>query len=486
MSAAAPSAGCTDDPARRPPSDPPVDAGDDGDAPIKCGAGDALVDGACVPAGVPAGGCGDGFVSENHGCTPVLPPGACGRGTMAVPGERNCRPVAGCGDPPWGDIPVDSGTQYVDGSYRGTDSDGSADRPWTTVQAGIIHAESGGIVAIAEGIYPESPVSGGKPVALWGRCPELVELQSWEQFEALVLDADGAEVHTLALTSKQSFGLFVAGGLGIVVDRVWIHDTADYGFYIAGFLDETEVTVRGSLVERGTAGLVMTSGKATLEETVVRQGVFDPLLGPGRGVDIGDDPDTGIASQAEIRRSVIEENMESGVVVYGSEVTITDTVIRNTLPAADGRFGHGLAVQSSAAPSQVTLNTSVIEGNRSIGLSVVGSTLSMSRSVVSATSPQELDRKFGDGIFALQFGKTELTISESRIADSARAGVANFAATMSIGATVLECNAIQLDGEALGGDYQFEDRGGNACSCGPEAGVCQVVSTNLEPPIAVR
>ncbi|MBI4701007.1 MAG: hypothetical protein HY744_07590 [Deltaproteobacteria bacterium] len=106
---------------------------------MPCPPGEALVDGGkCQPAGVPAEACGQGFEPDgNGGCEPILPAEPCPKGQMAVPGETECHEVAPCGAGKWGDIPADNATQYVDAAYAGGGSDGSAEKPWTSIQAGI-------------------------------------------------------------------------------------------------------------------------------------------------------------------------------------------------------------------------------------------------------------------------------------------------------------------------------------------------------------
>src|SRR5262249_5002934 len=131
-------------------------------------------DGRCVPAGVPPGGCGDGFAQDRErSCAPVLPADPCPAGMMAVPGEPECRDIAPCGAGTWGDIPTGADTQYVDQSYPGTDSDGSVQRPWRMLGNAVAATASGAIIAIAAGSYVEDVVIQGKSVRLWGKCPKM-------------------------------------------------------------------------------------------------------------------------------------------------------------------------------------------------------------------------------------------------------------------------------------------------------------------------
>ena len=109
--------------------------GEETDAPVEatpsCLPGDVAVDGQCQPPGVPADACAPGFAPDgNAGCVPVLPPAPCPVATIALLGETSCRPVAECGEAPWGLVVVEPGAQYVDAGYAALDSDGSAARPW--------------------------------------------------------------------------------------------------------------------------------------------------------------------------------------------------------------------------------------------------------------------------------------------------------------------------------------------------------------------
>src|SRR4029079_675257 len=126
----------------------PADAGPDA-----CPPGTMLLDdGGCQKAGVPPGACGQGFEPNGQGgCNAILPAAPCPPGQMAVPGDTQCHEVAPCGNGDYGTIPVEATTQFVNGAYPGSDSDGTNVRPWKHIQDGIDHAKSGAIVAVAAG-----------------------------------------------------------------------------------------------------------------------------------------------------------------------------------------------------------------------------------------------------------------------------------------------------------------------------------------------
>jgi len=93
---------------------------------------------------------------------------------MAAPGDDACHEIADCGAAPWGAIPVEPSTIYVDAAYAGGGSDGSAQRPFPTIAGGVAAAASGAIVAVAGGSYAESVILQ-KKVARWGPLPEARE-----------------------------------------------------------------------------------------------------------------------------------------------------------------------------------------------------------------------------------------------------------------------------------------------------------------------
>ncbi len=140
----------------------------------ECVPGDIVApDGACLKPGV--GECPEGFVASEPGaCSAIVPSEVCAPGTMAVPGEEACREVSPCGDGTWGDIPVESNTQYVDAAFNGP-STGGADAPWRTINEAISAAEPGAIVAVAAGTYAEE-VYPWKAVRVWGRCASMVHV----------------------------------------------------------------------------------------------------------------------------------------------------------------------------------------------------------------------------------------------------------------------------------------------------------------------
>src|SRR5437763_1439095 len=140
-------------------------------APVGCQAGEVTrANGSCQKPGVPADGCAKGFKHDaDVGCEPILPAVPCGAGQLAVPGESACHEVAACGAGAFPSVPSGGGgkVQYVDGSYKAGNSDGTQSKPWPTVQAAVDAAAAGDALAIAAGKYPED-VTLAKQLRVYG------------------------------------------------------------------------------------------------------------------------------------------------------------------------------------------------------------------------------------------------------------------------------------------------------------------------------
>ncbi len=377
----------------------------------------ALPDGSCIRPGIAPDDCYEGFVHDGeYGCEPILPPEPCPPGLMAVPGETECRPVMDCGEGTWGDLPTDGTTEHVDGSYAGGNSDGSAAAPWTTIGEAVAAAAPGALVAVAAGSYVEDVSISGKPVRLWGRCPERVELVGMGAELAAVdirVGASGTEVGGIALLGAAA-GLFLSGSEDVTFDRVWVHETASQGIHVEGALGPTSVSVVGSLVEQSNEiGLFLAGSDALVEGTVVRATL--PRASDqesGRGINIqlscfGGVCDPTTRANATLRGSLVEQNHDVGLFVTGSDVVVESTVVRVTLPqASDQRSGRGINIQACGTQSgcdptvraSATVRGSLVEQNHQFGLSIMGSDALVESTVVRANLPRASDQAFGRGI----------------------------------------------------------------------------------------
>ena len=91
---------------------------------------------------------------------------------------------------------------------------------------------------------------------------------------------------------------------------------------------------------------------------------------------------------------------------------------------------------------------------------------------------------FGDAVLAV--GGGSVWIGDSLLANTARAGIANWGSFVDVGNTKIQCSVFDLEGEPLGPqNFAYNDRGGNLCGCPTANGTCEAVSAGLAPPDAV-
>ena len=497
---------CGTDPSTA-PNDAGTEAGGGG-----CHAGEAELDGVCVPAGVTS--CASGFEPDGDGgCRAVLPASPCGPGELAVPGDGACHVVAPCPSTDWPELPAEAlaAAQYVDASYTGGDSDGSMRRPWTTLIEGIEAASAGAVVALAAGTYQGPFRTAERPVRIWGACPERVELTTEGDDPTLFVlsNADGSEVRSLSISGK--YPLAVTGSKAVLLEGLWLHDSEAPALAVVDALGESEVLLRGSLVESARQIGVLVAGATLSVESSVVRGTRATLAGQGGvGITAIASPADGVPSVLSIRSSVIEQNTATGVAVLGSEATLVGTLVRDTQPQpADGKFGEavvvvpdadfdvptratlegcvlernleasllvsdaeatvtettvrdsrpelalgergfGVAVQRSpqgSRPAHLTLRASTVLDSDLVGVFVGDATAEVDRVLVRRTSPTS-GSEDGDGFVVVNYGRgAEAVLTASRIEQSGRAGASSFSAILRLGSSAFECNAFHLDGE---------------------------------------
>lgn len=384
---------------------------------------------------------------------------------MAVPGESECRPVAPCADGTWGDIPVEPDTQFVDAAYGGGASDGSADRPWTSIPMALDAAAPGAIVAVAAGTYPGSLVVQ-KPVRLWGRCPELVTLNAPSAGQVLLvgLGGSGTVVRSLAVTGD-AMGIIVSGATDVELAELWVHHTADRGVNVeaspggasaarltdsliedAGVvavlalgaqLDVERVVVRGShqfsqstvvraiyaqfgpqhlerssltvtdtVVEDAHWGIQVVDSDAVIERTVVRRGRVPLLDADTLGVWIEHHPEGPGRSTGIIRNTVVQDVPGLDLYVTSSDVTIEDTTVRDNCLGAGGTEGDGVGIMirnefGRTDPAVASITFSTVEHCSNQGLSVVNSTTELTGTIVRHATGAPSEESYGSGIIVV-------------------------------------------------------------------------------------
>jgi hypothetical protein len=325
---------------------------------------------------------------------------------------------------------------------------------------------------------------------------------------ALAVSGADATVDASVLRDTLPEASSQTGGRGMNVEGGC---TASSGDVVCDPALASRVTLRGSLVDNNhDVGLFISGSEATVETTVVRGTMPQPadqtggrnlsIQVPCIGTTSGVQCDVTTRARVTLLSSVVEQCAEFGIFVSGSEATVEATVVRATWPSPDLRLGRGINVQQSCvetptgqscdvtARSLFTLRGSLLEQNHDIGLFVADSDATVERSVVRTTLAQAADGLFGDGVAVFADGApSALTIVDTRIEDSARAGVASFGGSISLAGSHIRCAAFALTADRYGqSEASVSDGGDNLCGCPQADTACKAVSANLEapPPLA--
>ncbi len=278
----------------------------------------------------------------------------CAEGWLADRGQ--CVPES-CGTGPWGNLEVDDSTIHVD-IEAAEGGDGSEYAPLRAIQAGLDLAGSrgGGLVAVAAGTYPETLELGTDHagVHLAGRCQGLVTL------DASVGDEDTAgiwlntrygevELSGLRILGSGYVGVLVGSGVVRLHDmRLQESGDAAIGAFRADTMAPTSLALEGCELIGSTANgiLAMDAGtQITLLDSEIRDTLPLGYVYMGYGIELWGGASL-LAERCEVAGSAA---MGVAVLDSGTEVTLVDTVVRDTLPDPDGDSGVGVAVSDGAS-----------------------------------------------------------------------------------------------------------------------------------------
>jgi hypothetical protein len=247
------------------------------------------------------------------------------------------------------------------------------------------------------------------------------------------------------------------------------------------------VQVRASLFEGNSyAQVVSWPGDLSLEGVVIRDGAPDPVVGLGEGVLVVGGHLT--ARGVQIEHSIFAGMQIGGAAIELQSIRVDDTVVApNSIPPL--AFGivhyhddHDPSLLGSGSMRDLHVTNSEVAGV------AVAADATLERVLVERTRSNWSTDAFGDGFAVATFmeerPRVVVTARDIVVRDSARAGMASFAADLTIENVVLDCNEIHLVGEELFGEPYFLDNlGGVTCGCGDTAEVCQVLTSGLEPPL---
>lgn len=437
-------------------------------------------DGTCMPVAAAAGvaSCATGFSEEDGGCVPLLPE-SCPPGEMAVPGEASCRAVLDCGAAPWGALPPTGTFVYVDAAAN-AGGDGSEIAPYDTLLDATQNAPDGATIVVAEGNY-QGPVILDRGLSLWGRCPDLVTIDSPNTvIAAVIVDASNVTVHGVSITGAQAGMYLLPDYTGNTIQNVHVFDTANDGIQVQspttlhnvlientallGLTNQgTDVTatgivvrgsqrigvavgppgtlaIEGSVIEdNARVGLLVTGSPATVEGSVIRRSTAD-VDDLGIGLRVQPSVAAGTRGDATVTRSVITDSHGSGLACAGSVCAVVDSVVSDTAPDDEG-FGRGVDVlEHLGHAAEATITTSLVQSNHEHGITCIDdASVTVDRVIVRDTQPSPVasgNERFGVGIGAFVSSFTtpspRLSVVSSLIAGNSEVGISGKGATVDV------------------------------------------------------
>ena len=332
-----------------------------------------------------------------------------------------------CGSGTWGDLTdVDV---HVDVTAE-SGGDGSADLPFRTIQEGLDAAgdDGGGRVALAAGTYPEMVTldEDHNGTILQGRCLELVVIDgnAEDRPAGVLMETDeevAVEIWDLTVTGgavgmEDPMGIS-AGGVAVDVGTLSLHRldvVANRKYGVVGKNDHSHLTL----------------DQVTVRGTLPVEAAF------GRGIGVG------VGATLQATNCIVEDNSEVGVFVMGSgaEADLTDTTVRGTTANGDDEMGFGLG---ASAGGVIRASGCVIEGNTVAGVAAINnnSDIELTDSVVRGTLPNstgmwgrgidveegaratvtscEVDHNFEAGIYAYSPGSV-ITVTDTIVSNTLR------------------------------------------------------------------
>lgn len=288
----------------------------------------------CQPVGWTT--CPQGFAlaASGWGCVDVTPASACAHATRERLGFADCQPVGSCDAP----FPPPDATLFVSALYSASQLDATHFR---ALVGALAAAHAGSIIAVDEGVYPES-LDLKVPVRIVGRCAEKVVLTS---------------------TSQRYTGIGVAKVVGVEVSGL----TIKRHLYAAMVLQGGSLLMKNCVLDDNHALAVYASDPGSrfeMQDSVIR-GTRVSADGPGWAVlsDLGAD--------VRLSNSAFIGNSTYGVVVRnaGSTLHVDDSVVASTLLDASGGSGFGLLVYRGGSAE---VHRSAFIANRGLGIIVSG------------------------------------------------------------------------------------------------------------------
>ncbi len=390
----------------------------------------------CAPwaDSVTAESCGPGealFVGE--GCARIGPP--CGAGRFAE------------------DLPSGASVVYVD-SDATAPGDGSEASPFASLEDALGAASAGDVIALSRGTHEAPLVRPGANVTLVGACVEetTIEAPTADTSGGTVIVAeDGVVLRNLRITGPR---IGVAISAEARLESILVDRPRGGGVIVNASVTGERVVVRDVMPEAGSSGgegiVAISGGQVDLEAVVLERtqalGVLGlssttridlrrvriaDVGGIGRGIELqmgatasltevametgglygfATDASSLTLSRAHLRegstielhagstltmsQADLDQSFSASVAVFDANATIEDTLITATTPDLAGESGFGIYAENA----DLTVDRTIVADSRTVGVFVVGGTVSLSDLSVLRTRHHEAWGVLGQGM----------------------------------------------------------------------------------------
>ncbi|MBI2393954.1 MAG: DUF1565 domain-containing protein [Deltaproteobacteria bacterium] len=217
-------------------------------------------------------------------------------------------------------------------------------------------------------------------------------------------------------------------------------------------LPRGRTTLRDSWISGSSyAGILVGGVPVIVERSVVRDTKPQPSRPAARGVVVQEHPGSKLRGELVMRSSVVERNVEIGVVASSSSVTVEDSIVRTTVPRADGTLGIGVVGQISSGrddPPEIKLVRTLVDDNRELGVYGNGALITLDGCTVRRTRPAKTG---GWGVHLVRDDKNgvdgELVVTGSVIEDNVESGVFTYQTKATIAGSLVR--AVGAGSEAV-------------------------------------
>jgi parallel beta-helix repeat protein len=289
----------------------------------------------------------------------------CGEGEIWDEQLGECLPEK-CGLDQYPTAPFeDKALIYVDAAYTG-DSDGSAERPYKTIEAALANAGENTSILIAVGDYVElaTLIIDKDGLDLVGRCSYLTKTRSAEG--GIVLRVDDANSNLIS-----GIAYYAEGESDWALPMIKLSGTSDTEFLNNSVTDSTgkglsasscDAILISNNVFRGNTEYCIyfsNSNEVNISGNDIRDTKPNEQDDFGRGINIQ------YSEQISVSDNIVEGNADASIFFAYTTGTISGNEVRDTRLNGQGKAGRGISVQDSG---QVSISANIVEGNAEAGI----------------------------------------------------------------------------------------------------------------------